>query len=309
MADDVVKLPLRRLELPIHKFVKVAIPIDLERLKKHQINIEKYQRCRQWDKLHQEHIHASRTVQQLRANIREMEKLCQRVRGEDTLALEEIILPVREQASTAAVEFLRQHSESAEELSRQYNAAANQHSSLTRSLTDQGNLYSGSSAPEEGGSQAMVQMLLPFPEIPKDQNAAESWETLEEDLIELNGLVNEFSEVVHSQQEKIDSIEDNVNSATANVQEGTKNLGKAAKYKLAVLPVAGALIGGVVGGPIGLLAGFKVAGLAAAVSGGLLGYAGGNLIQKNRKTRIDQDLKQLSISCPALNDQSDSKSE
>ncbi|MGH0120487.1 UNVERIFIED_CONTAM: hypothetical protein FKN15_066811 [Acipenser sinensis] len=331
MADDVVKLPLRRLELPIHKFVKVAIPIDLERLKKHQINIEKYQRCRQWDKLHQEHIHASRTVQyqrcrqwdklhqehihasrtvqQLRANIREMEKLCQRVRGEDTLALEEIILPVREQASTAAVEFLRQHSESAEELSPQYNAAANQHSSLTRSLTDQGNLYSGSSAPEEGASQAMVQMLLPFPEIPKDQNAAESWETLEEDLIELNCLVNEFSEVVHSQQEKIDSIEDNVNSATANVQEGTKNLGKAAKYKLAVLPVAGALIGGVVGGPIGLLAGFKVAGLAAAVSGGLLGYAGGNLIQKNRKTRIDQDLKQLSISCPALNDQSDSKSE
>ncbi|KAK6491720.1 syntaxin-17 [Huso huso] len=309
MADDVVKLPLRRLELPIHKFVKVAIPIDLERLKKHQINIEKYQRCRQWDKLHQEHIHASRTVQQLRANIREMEKLCQRVRGEDTLALDKIILPVRQQASTAAVEFLRQHSESAEELSRQYNAAANQHSSLTRSLTDQGNLYSGSSAPEEGGSQAMVQMLLPFPEIPKDQNAAESWETLEEDLIELNGLVNEFSEVVHSQQEKIDSIEDNVNSAAANVQEGTKNLGKAAKYKLAVLPVAGALIGGVVGGPIGLLAGFKVAGLAAAVSGGLLGYAGGNLIQKNRKTRIDQDLKQLSISCPALNDQSDSKSE
>ncbi|MGH0136864.1 UNVERIFIED_CONTAM: hypothetical protein FKN15_008582 [Acipenser sinensis] len=309
MADDVVKLPLRRLELPIHKFVKVAIPIDLERLKKHRINIEKYQRCRQWDKLHQEHIHASRTVQQLRANIREMEKLCQRVRGEDTLALEEIILPVREQASTAAVEFLRQHSESAEELSRQYNAAANQHSSLTRSITDQGNLYSGSSAPEEGASQAMVQMLLPFPEIPKDQNAAESWETLEEDLIELNGLVNEFSEVVHSQQEKIDSIEDNVNSAAANVQEGTKNLGKAAKYKLAVLPVAGALIGGVVGGPIGLLAGFKVAGLAAAVSGGLLGYAGGNLIQKNRKTRIDQDLKQLSISCPALNDQSDSKSE
>ncbi|MBN3286897.1 STX17 protein, partial [Polyodon spathula] len=292
MADDVVKLPLRRLELPIHKFVKVAIPIDLERLKKHQINIEKYQRYRQWDRLHQEHIHASRTVQQLRANIREMEKLCQRVRDEDTPALDKIILPIRQQASTAAVEFLRLHSESAEELSHQYTAAANQHSSLTRSLTDQ----------EEGGSQAMVQMLLPFPEIPKDQNAAESWETLEEDLIGLNGLVNEFSQLVHSQQEKIDSIEDNVNSAAANVQEGTKNLGKAAKYKLAVLPVAGALIGGVVGGPIGLLAGFKVAGLAAAVSGGLLGYAGGNLLQKNRKTRIDQDLKQLSTSCPDFND-------
>ncbi|RXM33441.1 hypothetical protein EOD39_5440 [Acipenser ruthenus] len=59
----------------------------------------------------------------------------------------------------------------------------------------------------------------------------------------------------------------------------------------------------VVGGPIGLLAGFKVAGVAAAVSEGLLSCTGGNLNQKNRKTRIDQDLKELS------SDQSDSKSE
>ncbi|MGH0131093.1 UNVERIFIED_CONTAM: hypothetical protein FKN15_042163 [Acipenser sinensis] len=77
----------------------------------------------------------------------------------------------------------------------------------------------------------------------------------------------------------------------------------AAKYKQAVLPVAGTLIGGVGGGPIGILAGFKVAGVAAAVSEGLLSCTGGNLLQKNRKTRIDQDLKELSTSRPDLSDQ------
>ena len=55
------------------------------------------------------------------------------------------------------------------------------------------------------------------------------------------------------QQEKIDSTEDHVNSAAVNIEEGTKTWGKAEKYKLAALPVAGALRGGVVKGQIGLL--------------------------------------------------------
>lgn len=41
MADETEKLSLRRLEQPIQKFIKVAIPTDLERLQKHQMNIEK----------------------------------------------------------------------------------------------------------------------------------------------------------------------------------------------------------------------------------------------------------------------------
>lgn len=41
MADEEGKLTLRRLEAPIQKFIKVVIPTDLERLHKHQHNIEK----------------------------------------------------------------------------------------------------------------------------------------------------------------------------------------------------------------------------------------------------------------------------
>ncbi|NWW95307.1 STX17 protein, partial [Rhynochetos jubatus] len=300
MSEDDEKVKLRRIEPAIQKFVKVAIPTDLERLRKHQINIEKYQRCRLWDRLHEEHINAGRTVQQLRANMREMEKLCLRVRQQDIPVLQRMINPVKEEASFAIQDFLQLHSESAEELKKQL--GGQEDGSLTRSATVGGETLRN--AEVRDGSQSLIQICSRLPEIPQEENAAESWESLEEDLIQLSQLVTDFSLLVSSQQEKIDRIEDHVNSAAANVEEGTKNLGKAAKYKLAALPVAGAVIGGVMGGPIGLLAGFKVAGIAAALGGGILGFTGGKLIQRRKQKMIERELS----SSPELSCQSAKKS-
>uniref|UniRef100_A0AAY4DTT9 STX17-like N-terminal domain-containing protein n=1 Tax=Denticeps clupeoides TaxID=299321 RepID=A0AAY4DTT9_9TELE len=111
MADLASKLPLKRLESPIQKFTKVAVPTDLQRLQQHQHNIEKFQRLQQWDRLHQEHVNASRTVQQLRSNLREMEKLCGRVHDDDVEALQKLVQPIREQAVAATRDFLRLHAE------------------------------------------------------------------------------------------------------------------------------------------------------------------------------------------------------
>ncbi|XP_029058505.1 syntaxin-17 isoform X1 [Monodon monoceros] len=300
MSEDEEKVKLRRLEPAIQKFTKIVIPTDLERLRKHQINIEKYQRCRIWDKLHEEHINAGRTVQQLRSNILEMEKLCLKVQKDDLGLLKRMIDPVKEEASAATAEFLQLHLESVEELKKQYNDEETLlQPSLTRSMTVGGTFHT---TEDEADPQSMTQIYV-LPEIPRDQNAAESWETLEADLIELSQLVTDFSLLVNSQQEKIDSVEDHVNSAAVNVEEGTKNLGKAAKYKLAALPVAGALIGGVVGGPIGLLAGFKVAGIAAALGGGVLGFTGGKLLQRKKQKMMEK----LTSSCPNLPSQTDKK--
>ncbi|KAM6910036.1 syntaxin-17 isoform 1-T2 [Xenentodon cancila] len=284
MAEGSYKLTLRRLEAPVHKFIKVALPTDLERLQKHHNNILKYQHNQQWDRLHQEHINASRTVQQLRANIREMDKLCSRVRAEDAAPLEALVKPVRDRASVAAQDFLLVH---ANPQASPVSPPAAQPSSCSSST----HCHTDDDAGEEQVSSTQIQLHLP--EIPPDQSAAESWDNLEEDLKELCGLVTEFSLHVHSQQEKIDNIEDNVNTAAANVEEGTKSLGKAVGYKLAVLPVAGALLGGVLGGPLGLLAGFKAAGVAAAMGGGALGFAGGKLVQKHSRAQVDLKMKQL----------------
>nr|XP_057940481.1 syntaxin-17 [Doryrhamphus excisus]XP_057940482.1 syntaxin-17 [Doryrhamphus excisus]XP_057940483.1 syntaxin-17 [Doryrhamphus excisus] len=288
MAEETTKLTLRRLEAPIHKFIKVALPTDLERLHKHHNNILKYQQSQQWDRLHREHINASRTVQQLRANIREMEKLCSRVRTEDASALERLVAPVKDRAAAAARDFLQLHSNPAPQPTPSSPPSDSCETSSSRA---------GDEA-EEPVCGWQVQSQLP--EIPTEENAAESWENLEEDLKELSGMVTTFSALVHSQQEKIDSIEDNVNTVAANVEEGTKSLGKAAGYKLAVLPLAGALLGGVLGGPLGLLAGFKAAGVAAAVGGGALGFAGGNLVQKHRKGLLQLQMKQLTAPPPPL---------
>lgn len=194
MSEDEEKVKLRRLEPAIQKFTKIVIPTDLERLRKHQINIEKYQRCRIWDKLHEEHINAGRTVQQLRSNIREMEKLCLKVHQDDLILLKRMIDPMKEAAATATAEFLQLHLESVEELKKQVkNEDALLQPSLTRSTTVDGVLHTGEA---EAASQSLTQIHA-LPEIPRDQNAAESWDTLEADLIELSHLVTDMSLLVN----------------------------------------------------------------------------------------------------------------
>ncbi|XP_069487238.1 syntaxin-17 [Ambystoma mexicanum] len=290
MYEKEEKLPLRRLEPSIHKLIKVAIPTDLERLRNHHINIKKYQRCQLWDKLHKEHVHAGRTVQQLQANISEMEKVCTRVRREDCQALEKLVSPVKKSTADATAEFLQLHLQS-EALSKQQNL---QEPTLYISSTT-GHVCGAQDVEGMAQQQIPVQIFSPLPEIPEQQMAAESWQVLEDDLMDLSKLVTEFSEMVHSHQERIDTIEENINTATINVEEGTHNLGRAAKMQVVALPFAGALLGGLIGGPLGLISGLKVGGIVAALGGGVLGFTGGKLIQK-KKTNIQQELSATSPS-------------
>jgi len=68
----------------------------------------------------------------------------------------------------------------------------------------------------------------------------------------------------------VDNMEDNIEKTQINVNEGAKYLQKASAYKVAAYPLAGAMIGTCIGGPIGLIAGLKIGGLAA-VGCGILG--------------------------------------
>lgn len=51
--------------------------------------------------------------------------------------------------------------------------------------------------------------------------------------------------------------------AEVEVVQGEKHLMNAARTKVAAYPFAGAVIGSIMGGPVGLVAGFKVGGLVA----------------------------------------------
>lgn len=95
-----------------------------------------------------------------------MEKLCSRVRPEDAEALEALVKPVRSRASAAAQDFLLLHSN-----------PVPQTTSAAPSATSPSSWHTDEDVGEELMSDRQIQLHLP--EIPADQNAAESWGNLE----------------------------------------------------------------------------------------------------------------------------------
>lgn len=78
-------------------------------------------------------------------------------------------------------------------------------------------------------------------------------------------------------------------------------MAKAAKFKAAMYPITGALIGTCIGGPVGLLAGLKIGGLAA-LGGTVLGFAGGSGLKKWQQTAVKESAENLTQSQSTPND-------
>lgn len=275
------KYPLRRLEPSIQKFLKV-IQIDLARLHRHRLNVEKYNRLQDWTNLHTEQINATRTIQQIKANIHEIEKSRLQVCSEDLEQFDKKINDMKFGAIKSVQEFVSLiHGEKSTTHSSSESSPEDEHQPLTLS---QGQLVEG-----QGHDQAVLN------ELPENTQVAESWENLQENLEELNVMIHQFASMVNTQQESLDRIEDNIDKAHTDVRQGVKNLGKASKYKAAIFPVAGALIGTVIGGPIGFVAGAKIGGLVG-VAGGTAGFFGGRFIKKRTEKVTEVELSKLSRS-------------
>lgn len=97
-----------------------------------------------------------------------MEKLCARVRAEDTAALEALVKPVRDRASAAAQDFLLLHFREVSQLPPPAAQSSSCESGMRHYDSDDEGLVSGR------------QIQLSLPEIPADHSAAESWDNLEE---------------------------------------------------------------------------------------------------------------------------------
>ncbi|XP_061165186.1 syntaxin-17-like isoform X2 [Saccostrea echinata] len=275
--QEMQKFSLRRLEISINKFIKV-ITIDIDRLQQHRLNVEKFNRLNDWSALNRENVNATRTVQQIKANIKEIKKLRTQVMDEDIEEFDTKTDPMVQQAIHTLQDFVNLRTEI----------------SQSNTVTDDTDVFSGRQRTVSENELLIVETEQ-LHHIPDSSQAEESWENLHENLVELNSLIHDFSSAVKTQQETVDRIEDNIEKAHEGVQKGAIQLGKASKYKAAIFPVAGALLGTVVAGPVGLIAGAKIGGVVGVGIGGTAGFFGGRLL-KNRQNQVTEvELKNMSV--------------
>ncbi|GAB1610824.1 syntaxin-17-like isoform X1 [Argonauta hians] len=327
------KYSIQKLSPYIDKFLKV-LQIDLGRLHQHRLNIEKYSRLDDLYSLNKEQVNAGRTVQQIKANIKELEKARSRIVEEDLTKFDAKLRHVKEKALTAITEYI-DDGRSAEDddddaevcdnlmlckgmalpltLSHHQQQQQQQHQQQQHQQQQQQQCYRDVDYLCHEDEEEFVPRSLPvelergsnIPQlqvynVPHHSQAAQSWQSLKENLVDLNQMVHEFSSLVENQQEKIDQIEENLETAHENIQTGTKQLSKGVKIKAAMIPVAGALVGGIVGGPLGFVAGAKLGGVAAAVGGGLLGFVGGKFLKRRQQSVAELELSNLSKKGTAL---------
>lgn len=286
-TEPCVKFPLRRVKFAVHRITTVAIPHHLDILSKQRRTIQKFQKLKQWDKLHDEQTRASLTIKQLKADLYELETLRSQVDPKDLQQFESLVRP----ASEATFEQVRSCTETCLPLGPVIDFSAQP--TCLREVLPTASTETDMPSPEKA---TVADQAFCVEHIPDNTAAFKSWNSLKKDLHDLHDLVTNFSSLVHAQQEKVETIEENVTRADEQVAKSVVHLAQATKLRKAMLPLTGALIGLTVGGPMGLVLGVKLA-LGCVVGAGL-GYTGGKVLQHRSEEHNvpvveDMELKEM----------------
>ncbi|CAK9797895.1 STX17 [Anthophora quadrimaculata] len=255
-----MKQPIRRLEIQISNF-NVAIPHHVDLLKRHKNNIQKYQAQQEWEKINKENMNVSRIIKQLKELLYQIDTLRAQVLDTDINEFDKLTANARASIMDAVREYME----------------------LQLNLT---NLSPISSKDEDQAEShpldnRYVQLQEKQQELQHQETCLHVWSNLQEDIHQLHQLFVDFNKIVDDQKELVNSAEDNIEETNTNVVEGEKFLEKAVRYKVAMYPLAGAVIGTCIGGPVGLIAGLKVGGLTA-LGCGILGFTGASLLKKKQ---------------------------
>lgn len=97
------------------------------------------------------------------------------------------------------------------------------------------------------------------------------FENLQREVEDIHELFFKLNGEVVMQKEDVEAVEENVAVARVDVEAAEKSLRQALKYKKAMYPLCGAVLGFCVAGPVGMVTFGLKAGAAAAVGCGLLG--------------------------------------
>lgn len=260
-------------DLPLNRFANVALPQYLQQLQQHQDNLHKYKSNRDWNKVRTEQLKGQQVASQLEAALQELEGVSQHLTSDDEIEFEKKVRPYKNQALNA-IRIFKQNSDN-------FN-----------------NVFESHTSEEDQKKQIeLIEEIVIPEEIEVEQCKAqfETYQNLQKDIEELHDLFSEFSHQVNTQETTVSNIEENVEAALEDVKEGQQNLAKAARFKTTLYPLTGALIGTCIGGPIGLLAGLKIGGLAA-LGGTALGFASGRGLMRWQESAVNESANNLTRS-------------
>lgn len=259
------QIALKLAEISIQKFNQ-TIPQYLNLLKNHKCNIEKAGSLKDWDRIKREQINATRVIKQMKYLILEIDKVRSKVREGDLERFDDAIDGAKKQAAGGMGEYLEM-----------------QHKFASRSQSTYS--FQDEEYDDQEGDNQFGRHMAHVPQITStyDRQADEirqraeclkEMENLQREIVDIQDLFQTVHTMAHGQAEMVNAVDENVEVTQGHVDAGETALRKALRYKKAIYPMCGALLGSCIGGPIGLIVGLKAGGLAA-LGGGLVGFAGG----------------------------------
>lgn len=249
------------------------------------------------------------TVDQLRAAIEQLRQIREQVQKTDVAAIDYQLMLAFEGLFVILFQFLQmkpeislqleQQNENFTEASLSLDAEPN-HELWTRkqpgssqdmsfSLTEYGDIEQPAAEidSKQGAEQPEVETGLNLEQCDVEESDEKfaCWAVrhqLELKLLTLKDTLHKFVNLIEKTTVDINA-NPNVTTSTQEADKPTSafHLPKV-NLKLLMMPVAGAVLGGTIAGPVGLVAGLKV-GKLAAISGGLIGLTGGALLKKHNE--------------------------
>lgn len=238
------KIPYKMAEISARRFAQEGVPHSLGLLRNHKTNIEKSLALHDWEKIQREEINAGRVIKELKNLLLEMEDLRDRVRAEDVEKFDSVTNKARRDAIECIQEFVELKLRSPSK------------SSSTRSSTICDPLADVVMTTEEAGIPTLQSdFQLSDHQLQARENALRECEELRQNVEDLHGMFQALHGEVIQQAESVEVIHGNVEEADMQIENGAAQLKKALKYKKAMYPICGALIGAGMGGPVGMIAG------------------------------------------------------
>ncbi|XP_063693913.1 syntaxin-17-like [Bolinopsis microptera] len=298
MPLDDGKVSIKSVQHTLNRF-KTSLPQLCTQLEQHVEIIKSAKQQANIRALNREQRAASRTFKNLKNCLKELDKLENKVFYSDLDKFKSTADPLRQSAYDGIVKFVQLDDDldKIDQSDLDTQSVSTLHISQLPSnqyedhiSQDVSNLpHSSQTGEEHPELMSLQETKSSEDDLEQLEATAQSWNQLQHDIQDVAEIMASLSKLVKTQGEEVDTLELNVEIAKERTTLGLLEIIKARRAKFAGVPVAGAVVGCVVGGPIGMLVGFKVAGVVTAALGTFVGYKSAKYLRRKVNERVEEE--------------------